>query len=224
MPRMPGARAARAAQAAEAAQAKRALRSRLIAARARRSPDDRTATGVAIATAVENALADPDHPVGRRRAGPAGTRLVAAYVSAGSEPQTGPLLARLAQFGIAVIVPVLLDDGDLDWAAYAPGDPLGPGLRGTTAPQGRRLGLGALADADLVLVPALAVDRQGHRLGRGGGSYDRALARAADGVPLLAVLHDDEIVDDVPALPHDHRVDGAVTPSGVALFGSHPAG
>ncbi len=76
--------------------------------------------------------------------------------------------------------------------------------------------------AGLVLVPALAVDRRGVRMGRGGGSYDRVLARlAAPGRrPLVvALLHDGEIVDEVPAEPHDRAVDAALTPgSGFTRF------
>jgi len=60
--------------------------------------------------------------------------------------------------------------------------------------------------ADLVIVPALAVDRRGVRLGRGGGSYDRALARVGPQVPTIALLYGPELLDEVPAAPHDQRV------------------
>ena len=56
-----------------------------------------------------------------------------------------------------------------------------------------------MARADVVLVPALAVDAAGRRLGRGGGSYDRALARVGPLVPLIALIYDDELVEQVPA-------------------------
>jgi len=203
--------------------AKQALRSRLLAARARRPPGVRAAAGVAIARVLEQHLTDLAAPIGGQPADSSGTRLVAAYLSVGSEPETGPLLAGLAGLGVRLIVPVLLDDLDLDWAAYTPGDRVVGGLRATLAPANPRLGVEALAWADLIVVPALAVDRRGHRLGRGGGSYDRALNRVRDGVPVLAVVHDDEVLDELPALPHDRPVDGVVTPSGVALFGSDPA-
>ena len=64
----------------------------------------------------------------------------------------------------------------------------------------------AVTRADLVLVPALAVDRGGVRLGRGGGSYDRALARVGPQVPTIALLYDGELLDKVPADGHDQRV------------------
>ena len=73
-----------------------------------------------------------------------------------------------------------------------------------------------------MFVPGLAVDRSGHRLGQGGGYYDRTLASVpshADGGPLLViVLFDDEVRDEVPYEPHDCRVDAALTPGGVVRF------
>ena len=88
------------------------------------------------------------------------------------------------------------------------------GRFGLLEPAGPRLGPGALAAADVVVVPALAVDRRGARLGRGRGYYDRALAHARPGAVLVAVVFDDELVDALPAEPHDRRVSAVVTPSG----------
>lgn len=136
----------------------------------------------------------------------AGGGPVALYAAVGSEPPTAPLQSALD--GVRVLLPVLRDDGDLDWAAAAP---LVPGPRGTLAPSGPRLGVDAVADCSLVVVPALAVDRRGVRLGRGGGSYDRALRRA--GGLVVALLHDGELVDALPEEPHDVRVPAAATPS-----------
>jgi 5-formyltetrahydrofolate cyclo-ligase len=77
-----------------------------------------------------------------------------------------------------------------------------------------RRGVDAIRTAALVIAPALAVDRvTGVRLGRGGGFYDRALAHAAPGALLVAVVHDEELVDALPAEPHDRPVDAVVTPS-----------
>lgn len=158
--------------------------------------------------------ADGGHPVAPS---------VACYVSLRGEPGTGGLRGALRARGRSVLLPVLLPDLDLDWV-HDPGrdglgdDPLRPG--------GARLGPVAVASCDLVLVPALAVDRAGTRLGQGGGSYDRALARAVaargprPGGPLvLAVVHDDEVLEEeLPREPHDVAVDGALTPSGVVLL------
>jgi 5-formyltetrahydrofolate cyclo-ligase len=66
----------------------------------------------------------------------------------------------------------------------------------------------------VVLVPALAVDARGNRLGRGGGSYDRALARVGGQVPTIALLYDAELLAHVPAEPHDQRVRAAVARAG----------
>jgi 5-formyltetrahydrofolate cyclo-ligase len=115
-----------------------------------------------------------------------------------------------------VLLPVLQPDGALDWARYT--GELTDGPRGLREPTGPRLGQAAVAGADAVVVPAVAVDRRGVRLGRGGGSYDRALARVAPGVSVTALLYDGELVDLLPAEPHDRHVGAVVTPGGVRLL------
>ncbi len=135
---------------------------------------------------------------------------VAAYVSIGTEPSTRELLRP------GWLLPVLLPGGDLDWIAYD--GRLAPAARGLVEPVGERLGVDAVSTCDLVVVPALAVDRLGNRLGRGGGSYDRALARTKG--MTVALLHDGELVERVPVEPHDIAVHAAVTPSdGLVLLG-----
>src|SRR5215469_3886092 len=79
---------------------------------------------------------------------------------------------------------------------------------------GGALSVDAIAAVDLVLAPALAVSEGGVRLGRGGGSYDRALARVPSGVPIWALIYDDELVDELPRDDWDIPVTGAITPSG----------
>ncbi|MFF9589776.1 5-formyltetrahydrofolate cyclo-ligase [Streptomyces sp. NPDC014646] len=146
----------------------------------------------------------------------AGARTVAAYVSVGSEPGTRVLLDALRARGVRVLLPVLLPDNDLDWSAYEGADRLVRAGRGLLEPDGERLGRDAVLGADAVLLPGLAVDARGMRLGRGGGSYDRVLARltAAGAHPaLIVLLYDDEVVARVPAEPHDHPVDVVVTPA-----------
>lgn len=142
---------------------------------------------------------------------------VAAYVSVGSEPGTGPFLEALAALGRRVVVPVLMADNDLDWALLD--GSLRRAGRGLLEPAGPRLGPEAVAGADLVLVPGLAVGRDGTRLGRGGGSYDRALARVPAGTPTCCLLYDGEVLDRVPSGPHDRSVHAAATPSGVIPLG-----
>ena len=170
------------------------LRDRLLTARRQLTAAERAGAGRDIRDAV---LSLPETQM-------AGT--VAAYYSIGSEPDTHGLLFALWKRGSYVLLPILLPDGDLDWASYEGPDSLRPGPRSLREPAEPPRGTGAVTSADLVLVPALAVDPSGLRLGRGGGSYDRALARVGTQVPTLALLYDTELVPNVPAGPHDQRV------------------
>ncbi len=157
-----------------------------------------------------------------------GRAIVTAYAPMPGEPGGPGLLDALAGVVPTVLLPVLRPDRDLDWAAYAgagslaaPSSPPGPSgsLR---EPTGHRLGPEAVSRADLVFVPAVAVSASGLRLGRGGGSYDRALARArpgtAAGTAVVALLYDGELLDEVPAEPHDERVTAVLTPSGIVAL------
>jgi 5-formyltetrahydrofolate cyclo-ligase len=144
---------------------------------------------------------------------------VAAYVSVGTEPGTGPLLERLAARGTRILLPVLLPDHDVDWAPYGGPGSLRPAGRGLLEPAGSRLGVAAVTSADAVLVPGLAADRAGVRLGRGGGSYDRVLARVAPSRFTAVLLYDGEIVAAVPAGRHDRTVRAAATPRGLVRLG-----
>ena len=188
---------------------KAALRSRLLAARAELTAEQRTAAGRAIRDAL---LERPEVQM-------AGT--IAAYYSVGTEPDTRGLLFALWKRGSYVLLPLLRPDGDLDWASYEGPESLVPGPRGLLEPGEPPRGPGAVARADVVLAPALAVDRAGNRLGRGGGSYDRALARVGPLVPLIALVYDAELLDRVPAEPHDVKVRAAVSPgAGVTMTGA----
>jgi 5-formyltetrahydrofolate cyclo-ligase len=131
---------------------------------------------------------------------------VAAYMSVGTEPDTRGLVYAIWKRGTYVLLPLLRGDDDLDWASYEGPDSLGPGPRGLLEPTEPPRGVMAVTSADLVIVPALAVDRGGMRLGRGGGSYDRALARVGPAVPTIALIYDDELLDEVPAGPLDQPV------------------
>ncbi|MET9593603.1 5-formyltetrahydrofolate cyclo-ligase [Streptomyces sp. NPDC006516] len=153
----------------------------------------------------------------------ADARTVAAYVSVGREPGTHALLDALRARGVRVLLPVLMEDNDLDWAVFEGPEHLLPAGRGLLEPDGARLGPRAVLDADAVLLPGLAVDGRGMRLGRGGGSYDRVLARLSDAgahPALIVLLYDDEVVARVPEEPHDHPVDAVVTPGGARRFPS----
>jgi 5-formyltetrahydrofolate cyclo-ligase len=137
---------------------------------------------------------------------------VAAYVSIGSEPGTGVLLEALTAAGKRVILPVVQPDLDLDWGTWGGSSALVPAGLGLLEPVDR-LGLEAIATADLVLAPGLAVSATGDRLGLGGGCYDRALGRVPVGTPVAILLYDDEVGLDVPVDPHDRPVTAAATPT-----------
>lgn len=148
---------------------------------------------------------------------------IAAFVGVRSEPPTVPLLEALHARGVRVLLPVLLADMDLDWAVFAGAAELAEGRLRMLEPAGPPLGPDAIATADLVLVPALAVDAGGMRLGQGGGSYDRALVRAV--APVVAVVFGDEVVESLPAEEHDRSVDGVLTPDrGLRWFRESPGG
>ena len=133
---------------------------------------------------------------------------VAAYLPVGTEPWSAAGPAALRAAGHEVLLPVVAADGPLDWARDTGAYAAGPfGLR---EPAGPRLGPGAIGRCGLLLVPALAVDRAGTRLGRGAGHYDRSLPLARG--PAVVVLHDEELVDALPAEPHDVPMAGALLP------------
>jgi 5-formyltetrahydrofolate cyclo-ligase len=143
---------------------------------------------------------------------------VAAYVSVGREPGTGILLDALRAAGKRVILPLLQPDNDLDWATYDSPGSLITARRGLLEPVTPALGVDAIAGADVVVVPGVAVDPSGLRMGRGGGSYDRALGRVPVGTFTCVVLNDDELLDEVPADVHDRRVGAAVTETRLVRF------
>lgn len=185
---------------------KQQVRSRLLGLRGQRSAAERAAAGRAL---CRIALSIPEID---------GAGQVCCYVAIGTEPDTGPLLEALRERGVRVLLPVLLPDGDLDWAAYEDEQALRPGPRGTRSPAGPALGIDAITSADAVLVPGVAVDRSGVRLGRGGGSYDRALARVPVGTFTCVLVYDDEVGVEVPVEAHDRPVTAAAHPAGITRF------
>lgn len=195
--------------------AKTEVRQRVLAVRRRRPAAERDAAGEAIGVRLLALLGEPDGARAHRR--------VAAYVPAGSEPGHGAFLDAAMLAGVEVLLPVLRDDLDLDWASHAGADTLAPGgvRPGLAEPTGPRLGRDAIGTVSLVIAPALAVSRDGARLGYGGGSYDRALASldaaaASRGlrsrVAVVAVVWDEEVLASLPREAHDRRVDAIVTP------------
>ena len=183
--------------------AKITLRNRVLTARRTLPSTERAAAAVAVQAATVDLV---------RRLQPSST---AGYVPVGAEPGGAELpdvLARTLPPGGRLLLPVLLPDADLDWAVYEGPASLRPGPRGLRQPIGASVGVDAARHAELLIVPAVAVGRDGTRLGRGGGSYDRVLQRAERAV-VVALLHDGELLDTVPREPHDQPVHAVVTPT-----------
>lgn len=184
--------------------AKSALRRRVLAARRARAKRGDAAVrqrdAAALTSAVLALLAD--------QAGGQPCR-VAAYRSMASEPPTDRLVEALLAAGHEVVFPVTLPDLDLDWKLAHRAAGVVAGLDVET------LGVDAISGAALVVTPGFAVDRLGHRLGRGGGSYDRALVRRSSSALVVTLLYDEELLgadERVPMEGHDVLVDAVVTP------------
>lgn len=176
-------------------EAKRVLRTRFRAERAALTEAEREAAAAALSELVAGLDLGPR---------------VAAYVPVGSEPGSVAMLEAIRGEVVLPVTPEI--PGALDWARFGP---LAPGPFGLLEPSGPRLGADALDSVSTVLLPALAVSRNGVRLGRGAGYYDRSLHGDAR---LIAVVYDHELVDELPAEPTDVPVHAALTPSGLVLF------
>lgn len=185
---------------------KRSLRRELLAQRRAVPPETRRTLGAAIRDAV---LTLPELVA---------ARTVTAYVSVQAEPDTTSLLETLLARRRTVLLPITLPDMSLDWVAYQGPASLHPAAHGLLEPGGTRLGAEAVKEADLALLPALAVDRSGLRMGRGGGCYDRVLATLPPDVLSCALCYDHELLPTVPGEPHDRRVGAVATPSGITRF------
>jgi 5-formyltetrahydrofolate cyclo-ligase len=181
---------------------KQALRAEVLAARARLTPAQLLAFADAVVSRLI-ALLSPLRPA-----------VMSCYVPMGSEPGGPALPDRLAAAfpAATLLLPVLLPDLDLDWAPYDGPSSLAISPRRLYEPTTAALGPSAIAAVDAAIVPALAVDASGYRLGRGGGSYDRALARLRPEAGSVALLHPGELVARVPHEPHDRPVSYAVQP------------
>jgi 5-formyltetrahydrofolate cyclo-ligase len=183
----------------EPAVAKDELRAALLGRRRARPTGERAAAADAVASALLEGLR--------------GVGTLAAFVPDPDEPGCGRLPDAYTELGARVLLPVIPTQGRvLEWAAYT--GELEAGRFGLSHPIGPRLGPTAIGTADAVVVPALAVDRVGIRLGRGGGYYDRALVHARPDAVLVTVVFDDERVDRLPREVHDRPVRAVVTPSG----------
>jgi len=152
-----------------------------------------------------------DHVGGLAQSG----QTVCAYVPVGSEPGSIAMLDALVAAGATVLLPVARTDAGtplpLSWGEYRAGQLVDAGF-GLREPQAPWLPPDAIGAAAVVVIPALAVDRAGTRLGRGAGFYDRTLTLAAPSARLIALVRDDELVDHLPGEAHDVRMTHALTP------------
>lgn len=178
------------------------LRATILAARRASPPHDHDAEAHALVTHLATLVSD--------------ARTVCAYVPVGSEPGSTELVDALYRRGVRVLLPVARHDAagvplPLQWGEYRPAG-LVDARFGLREPGPPWLAAEAIAEASVILVPALAVDRTGTRLGRGAGFYDRSLRMAAPGARIVAVVRDDELLDELPAEPHDVPMTHALTP------------
>jgi 5-formyltetrahydrofolate cyclo-ligase len=142
---------------------------------------------------------------------------VAGYNPINDEADIAPLMAALGQRGHPLCLPaVVARDAPLAFRAWSPGAALVPGPMGILEPPADA----ATLRPDVVLVPLLAFDGSGHRLGYGGGYYDRTLARLRADGPLLVVgvAYSAQEVDRLPGTEHDQRVDAVLTELGIVRF------
>jgi 5-formyltetrahydrofolate cyclo-ligase len=180
---------------------KRAERTRALARRAAAHANHGKRAGVRLA----------EHGLGFVE--PAPGAIVSGFSAIRDEIDAGPLLDRLAGEGFRLALPVMQGKGKpLLFRAWAPDDEMGSATWGIAEPLPSR----AMLEPDVVLVPLLAFDARGYRLGYGGGFYDRTLAalRARKPIVAVGVAYDELKVDAVPHLDYDQRIDWVLTPSG----------
>jgi 5-formyltetrahydrofolate cyclo-ligase len=137
-------------------------------------------------------------------------RIVSGYRPRGAEIDPWPVMQAFARAGAQLALPVAFDrDSALAFRAYADGDPLEPDAFNTLSPTGSA----PVVEPDLVIAPLLAFDRFGNRMGQGAGHYDRALQalRANRRVFVLGLAYAGQQVAQVPAEPHDQRLDAILT-------------
>ncbi|MGV1006031.1 MAG: 5-formyltetrahydrofolate cyclo-ligase [Candidatus Nanopelagicales bacterium] len=181
------------------------LRARLRAARAARTPAESQAAAAGLRSVAE-------------REGLLNRQSIAGYLPMRGEPDVEPLLAQVAADGGRVWVPAPLPGRRLGWGALE-----SPQARhhrlAVRMPTALHASAGAQALRELavevLLVPALAVDQRGVRLGHGGGYYDTLLAELDSGIRAIAVIFEDELVSEVPAEAHDARLRAVLTPGGL---------
>jgi len=184
----------------DASNAKKLLRTQLSAARQTLARHTETAAGL-----EANLLKLTRH---------LGAQTVAAYLPFGTEPNTLQFVLGAAGHGLRLIMPVSNSDGSLSWVGYT--GQSAPGIFGFEEPVGPPANL---TDAQLILIPASAVDHRGNRLGKGKGFYDIALSDPNVVAPVAAVVYDSEVLAELPVEEHDQPVAFIVTPARLIEIG-----
>lgn len=138
---------------------------------------------------------------------------IASYISYEFEPETSDINQRLIKDGKKVFLPRLLENNDIQWVSWNGSSENLTKVEKIYEP----IGDAVEVELDVIILPALHVDRMGNRLGQGGGSYDRALSRSK--AFKIALLHYGELTSEIlPIQPHDEKVDAAATPEIVVRF------
>lgn len=206
-------------------ESKKEVRAAVAARRGRVTPHERNINDAVICAATCGAVTEIALQRGWRPSPGAKAPLtVCAYMPIGSEAGGPGLVEYLDQAAERLLLPVTPDEGPLEWAQFTSMSELQPGRYGIPEPIGPRLGTDAIASADAVVVPAMACDRSGNRLGRGGGFYDRTLELASPSALLLCVLDAGDVLDQVPTEPHDRPVDAVITQDGIVRFSRRGVG
>ena len=138
---------------------------------------------------------------------------VASYISYEFEPETSDVNQRLIENGKKVFLPRLLENNDIQWVSWNGSSENLTKVEKIYEP----IGDAVEVELDVIILPALHVDRIGNRLGQGGGSYDRALSRSK--AFKIALLHYGELTSEIlPIQPHDEKIDAAANPEIVVRF------
>ena len=153
-----------------------------------------------------------------------GARMVSCYLPVAGEPDTSGFIAWARTHDIEVLLPSARSDGLLDWIRPL-NDTTVAGAFGIPEPLGEHLSPLAVGEVDLMLIPACAVDQQGVRLGWGRGYFDRNLAALRCPPPVYAVVHEEELLPQLPYESHDVPVQGVITSARILEFtqGDPPA-
>lgn len=143
---------------------------------------------------------------------------IASYISYGDEPDTSRLNQSIMAMSKRLVLPRTDSEGVITWIEWDESSTLEKSKKRSQLmqPTGKEF----IGQIDVVICPALRVDRSGVRLGQGGGSYDRALKEdLAINSWKIALLHDEEVSSEpLPCEPHDVRVDAVALPEIVVRF------